>query len=65
MRVEATRPGTIEGLLHRGGLNVDILSGGMISVRDEVALLLRAGRTVRKDLMPQVGEVAPRSSPEE
>ena len=32
-----TKPGIIEGLLHRGGLNVDILSDGEISVGDAVA----------------------------
>ena len=32
-----TRPGVINGLLHRGGLNADILSDGEIAVGDEVA----------------------------
>jgi MOSC domain-containing protein YiiM len=32
----ATQPGVIEGLLHRGGLNADILTDGVISVGDEV-----------------------------
>ena len=31
-----TQPGVIKGLLHRGGLNADILSNGVISVGDEV-----------------------------
>lgn len=31
-----TRPGIIRDLLHRGGLNADILTGGTISVGDEV-----------------------------
>ena len=31
-----TQPGVIKGLLHRGGLNADILSDGIISVGDEV-----------------------------
>jgi hypothetical protein len=34
-----TRPGIIAGLLHRGGLNADILTGGTISVGDEVSFL--------------------------
>jgi MOSC domain-containing protein YiiM len=32
-----TRPGVIKGLLHRGGLNADILTDGVISLGDEVA----------------------------
>jgi MOSC domain-containing protein YiiM len=32
-----TRPGVIKGLVHRGGLNADILSDGEIAVGDEVA----------------------------
>jgi len=31
-----TKPGVIKGLLHRGGLNADILSDGAISVGDAV-----------------------------
>jgi MOSC domain-containing protein YiiM len=31
-----TKPGVIKGLLHRGGLNADILSDGEISVGDAV-----------------------------
>jgi len=31
-----TKPGIIKGLVHRGGLNVDILSDGEISVGDDV-----------------------------
>jgi MOSC domain-containing protein YiiM len=33
---ELTRAGIIKDLIHRGGLNADILSGGTISVGDEV-----------------------------
>lgn len=32
-----TQPGVIRGLLHRGGLNADIVSDGEIAVGDEVA----------------------------
>ena len=31
-----TQPGVITGLVHRGGLNADVLSGGEISVGDAV-----------------------------
>jgi MOSC domain-containing protein YiiM len=34
-----TQPGIIKGLLHRGGLNADILTDGEISVGDSVAIL--------------------------
>jgi len=34
---QLTRPGIIKDLLHRGGLNADILSGGTISVGDELS----------------------------
>jgi MOSC domain-containing protein YiiM len=34
-----TQPGVIKGLLHRGGLNADILSDGVISVGDEIVAL--------------------------
>jgi MOSC domain-containing protein YiiM len=33
---QMTQPGIIKGLLHRGGLNADILSDGAISVGDAV-----------------------------
>ena len=32
-----TKPGVIKGLVHRGGLNADILSDGEISIGDTVA----------------------------
>jgi hypothetical protein len=32
-----TQPGVIRGLLHRGGLNADIVSDGEIAVGDEIA----------------------------
>jgi hypothetical protein len=31
-----TKPGVIKGLVHRGGLNADILNDGEISVGDAV-----------------------------
>jgi MOSC domain-containing protein YiiM len=34
-----TRPGIIKDLLHRAGLNADILSDGVISLGDEVTTL--------------------------
>ncbi|HZQ03263.1 MAG TPA: MOSC domain-containing protein [Gaiellaceae bacterium] len=34
-----TRPGVIDDLLHRGGLNADILNDGTIAVGDPVVLL--------------------------
>jgi MOSC domain-containing protein YiiM len=33
-----TKPGTIKGLVHRGGLNADILEGGAINVGDAVVV---------------------------
>ena len=36
---EVTRPGIINDLVHRGGLNADILSDGSISVGDEIVEL--------------------------
>jgi hypothetical protein len=36
---ELTRPGIINDLVHRGGLNADILVGGTISVGDEIVEL--------------------------
>jgi MOSC domain-containing protein YiiM len=33
-----TQPGIIKGLVHRGGLNADILAGGEISVGDTVVV---------------------------
>lgn len=36
---ELTRPGIIKDLVHRGGLNADILTDGSISVGDEVVEL--------------------------
>ena len=33
-----TRPGIIDELLHRGGLNADILSSGTIAVGDTVTI---------------------------
>jgi len=33
-----TRPGMIDDLVHRGGLNADIVAGGTISVGDEVTV---------------------------
>jgi hypothetical protein len=32
-----TRPGVIKDLIHRGGLNADILTDGQISVGDRVS----------------------------
>lgn len=34
-----TRPGIIRDLVHRGGINADILSDGTISIGDEVTIL--------------------------
>jgi MOSC domain-containing protein YiiM len=34
-----TKPGIIQGLVHRGGLNADIIAGGEISVGDAVVAL--------------------------
>ncbi len=36
---ELTRPGIIKELVHRAGLNADILTDGTVAVGDEVALL--------------------------
>ena len=36
---QMTRPGIIEELVHRGGINADILTDGTISVGDEVVRL--------------------------
>lgn len=36
---DLTRPGIITDLLHRGGLNADILTDGTISVGDEIVVL--------------------------
>ncbi len=38
---QLTRPGIIKDLIHRGGLRADILSGGTISVGDQVKILFR------------------------
>ena len=40
---QLTRPGIIKDLIHRGGLNADILTDGRIRVGDEVADLARYG----------------------
>jgi MOSC domain-containing protein YiiM len=34
-----TRPGTLRGLIHRGGLRADIVTGGVIRVGDSIASL--------------------------
>ncbi len=36
---EMTRPGIIKDLIHRGGLNVDILSVGTIAIGDAITVL--------------------------
>jgi MOSC domain-containing protein len=36
---DITRPGIIRDLVHRGGLNADILTDGTISVGDEITVL--------------------------
>jgi hypothetical protein len=36
---DITRPGIIKDLVHRGGLNADILTDGTISVGDEIVVL--------------------------
>ena len=36
---QRTRPGIIRDLVHRGGINADILTDGVISVGDEVTAL--------------------------
>ena len=33
-----TRPGIVDDLVHRAGLNADILTGGVISVGDEISV---------------------------
>jgi MOSC domain-containing protein YiiM len=38
---EMTRPGIVKDLLHRGGLNADILTDGQISVGDPVVVDVR------------------------
>jgi MOSC domain-containing protein YiiM len=38
-----TRPGIIDELLHRGGLNADILTSGTIAVGDAVTIESRSG----------------------
>jgi MOSC domain-containing protein YiiM len=35
---ELTRPGIIKDLIHRGGLNADVLTGGQIAVGDPVTV---------------------------
>jgi len=36
---DVTRPGIIKDLVHRGGLNADILTDGTISVGDEIVMV--------------------------
>jgi MOSC domain-containing protein YiiM len=44
---QLTRPGIIKDLVHRGGLNADILNDGVIAVGDEIATVDKvAGRGV-------------------
>lgn len=41
---EVTRPGIIRDLVHRGGLNADILTDGRIAVGDDIMELARRGQ---------------------
>jgi MOSC domain-containing protein YiiM len=45
---QMTRPGIIKELVHRGGLNADILADGQISVGDPVSGGTERNRTVSK-----------------
>jgi MOSC domain-containing protein YiiM len=38
-----TKPGVLRGLVHRGGLRADIVSGGQIAVGDEIVRVSSAG----------------------
>jgi MOSC domain-containing protein YiiM len=38
-----TYPGVLRGLVHRGGLRADIVSGGRIAVGDEILRVSSAG----------------------
>jgi MOSC domain-containing protein YiiM len=38
-----TKPGVLRGLVHRGGLRADIVSGGRIAVGDEIVRVSSAG----------------------
>jgi MOSC domain-containing protein YiiM len=39
---QLTRPGIIKDLVHRGGLNADVLTSGRIAVGDPVAVMVQA-----------------------